>query len=83
VILGIALWKSDVGPRLGFPEVSGLPGQRGRPSWKSPRKGRRARRGGVSEGMGWPQDPLGRVSAVFLEKLFICDLLWSVGSYIS
>ena len=54
MILGIALWKSDIGPRLGFPEVSGLPGQRGRPSWKSPRTGPVESRGGVSEGMGWP-----------------------------
>ena len=36
----------------GLTEVSGEPGLRGRPSWKSPRRGRRSRRGGVSEGMG-------------------------------
>ena len=54
MILGIALWKWDIGPRLGFPEVSGLPGQRGRPSWKNPRTGPVESRGGVSEGMGWP-----------------------------
>ena len=47
-----ALWKSDIGPRLGFPEVSGLPGQRGRPSRKNPRTGSVESRGGVSEGMG-------------------------------
>ena len=42
-----ALWKSDIGPRLGFPEVSGLPGQRGRPSWENPRTGPVESRGGV------------------------------------
>ena len=45
-----ALWKSDIGPRLGFPEVSGLPGQRGRPSWENPRTGPVESRGGVSGG---------------------------------
>ena len=54
MILGIVLWKSDIGPRLGFPEVSGEPGQRGRPSWKNPRTGPVESRGGESEGMGWP-----------------------------
>ena len=47
-----ALWKSDIGPRLGFPEVSGLPGQRGRPSWENPRTGPVESRGGVS-GREW------------------------------
>jgi hypothetical protein len=82
--LGIALWKSDIGPRLGFPAVSGLGEPRGKAQLGKPQE--RAGRegwGGVSEGMGWSQDPLGRVSAVFLEKLFIFDLLRSVGSCIS
>ena len=49
----IALCKSDIGPRLGFPEFLGEPGQRGRPSWKSPRTGPVESRGRVSEGKGW------------------------------
>lgn len=42
----------------------GLTGQRGRPSWKSPRTGLVENWGGVSEGEGWPgagEPEMGRV----------------------
>ena len=53
MILGIALWKSDIGPRLGFPEVSGLPGQSGKAQLEKPQDGAGREQGrGVRERVG-------------------------------